>query len=1038
MKPIQFASFIVTLAFAASAHADDTKPTAEQLAFFENKIRPLLADNCLECHTAAKRKTKGGLSMDNREDMRRGGENGAILNPGNPNDSTIIAAVEWRGDTQMPPKKHLSAEQISALKTWIAMGAPDPREKDASAIHAAPDHWSFKPITAAPVLPPVKDNSWVKTPIDAFVLAKLEEKNMQPSALPNTGTPDEVRKKKEALLRRAYFDLIGLPPSPEQIRAFVADASPRAFEKVVDELLKNPHYGERWARHWMDTARYSDTGGVPERGFDQRFPYAWGYRDWLIKVLNVDMPYDQFILHQLAADQIASKPDMNWAALAFITIGQSSSNPDEIINERIDSVGRGLLGLTLACARCHDHKFDPVTQADYYALHGVFRSTTQPTEGPVIWGGNTASREFQTYEGKLRELQDHAWAAYLHIAKRENARMSANASKYFQWAIATSKKFESDADRKALEALKVKLGLAGDDTYWLRGEFAPNFKFNGRDPIFGPFVALAESSAAGNRKYFDEIVSGKRKGYNPVVLGFFKKQKTLPADVEGTAELFARFWQETVAPIAGKPVDPKCEDFVAEIKTGGGMTTKIWELREKVVGHRHLPLMELAVYPYRLIAPELPMRGNTHCEPGDSIELKLLEECRGHDARGSELETVGRVNGINMFKLTNPARPMRAMVVEDLPQPLDSPIYPRGNRPLSGDPAANRLVPRRYLEAFSPGGAKPFTHGSGRLELAQAIASKSNPLTARVAVNRAWMQLFGEGLIRTPDDLGSRAGAPSHPELLDYLAWWFMQDMPGKRAWTMKPLHKLIMLSAAYQQSALTPHLAEYQKLDPGNFLLWRANIRRLDFEAFRDSMLTMAGALDTSRYGPPVNLVSEPYSHRRSIYGYIDRANVPELLTQFDFANPTEPNTRRTSTIVPQQSLFLMNSPFTIGIVRRIMERAEVKAALASKRDDAVIRAVYQVVFQRTPNALEQAKAATFLRIETTRQSDFEKQQRTLLAKAEQRAKELLDKEKHASDIAAKAAVTNEGTLVERTALTPWETLVQALLFSNEAAYLN
>ena len=1023
---------------AAVTMAEERKPTAEQLAFFENKVRPLLAEHCLECHSAAKGKTKGGLNMDNREDMRRGGESGVVLKPGDPDGSPIIAAVEWRGDTQMPPKKHLTAEQIVALKQWIAMGAPDPREKNMSAVRPVLDHWSFKPVTSAPAAPVVKDRSWVKNAIDPFVLAKLEAKNMQPAAQPETGTPDEVRRKKEALLRRAYFDLIGLPPSPEQIRAFVADASPRAFEKVVEELLKNPHYGERWARHWMDTARYSDTGGVPERGFDQRFPYAWGYRDWLIKALNDDMPYDQFILHQLAADQIATKPNPNWAALAFITIGQSSSNPDEIINERIDSVGRGFLGLTLACARCHDHKFDPVTQADYYALHGVFRSTMQPTEGPVIWGGDTKSRGYQAYESKLRELQDHAWAAYLHIAKRENARMRANAAKYFQWAIAVSKKVETDADRKALEALKVKLGLAGDDTYWLRGEFAPNFKFNGRDPIFGPFVALAESSAAGNRKYFDEIMSGKRTGYNAVVLDFFKKQKTLPTNVEGTAELFARFWQETVAPIAGKPVDPKCEDFVAEIKTGGGMTTKIWELREKVVGHRELPLMELAVYPYRLIAPALPMRGNTHCEPGDSIELKLLEECRGHDARGSELETVSRVNGINMFKLTNPARPMRAMVVEDSPQPTDSPIYPRGNRPLSSDPAWKKLVPRRYLEAFSPGGAKPFTHGSGRLELAQAIASKSNPLTARVAVNRAWMQLFGEGLIRTPDDLGSRAGAPSHPELLDYLAWWFMQDLPRKPAWSVKSLHKLIMLSAAYQQSALTPHLAEYQKLDPGNFLLWRANIRRLDFEAFRDSMLTMAGALDASLYGPPVNLVSEPYSHRRSLYGYIDRANVPELLMQFDFANPTEPNTRRTSTIVPQQSLFLMNSPFTIGIVRRIMARSEVKTALAAKRDDDVVRAVYQVVFQRTPNALELTKAAKFLQLETARQSDFESQQRTLLAQAEERAKELLAKEEKSKQVAAKAAVLNEGELVTRTALTPWETLVQALLFSNEAVYLN
>ena len=1033
MKPIQFASFIVTLAFAASAHADDTKPTAEQLAFFENKIRPLLADNCLECHSAAKRKTKGGLRMDNREDMRRGGENGTILVPGNPADSAIIAAVEWRGDTQMPPKKHLSAEQISALKTWIAMGAPDPREKDASAIHAAPDHWSFKPITAAPVLPPVKDNSWVKTPIDAFVLAKLEEKNMQPSALPNTGTPDEVRKKKEALLRRAYFDLIGLPPSPEQIRAFFADASPNAFEKVIDSLLKNPHYGERWARHWMDTARYSDTGGVPERGFDQRFPYAWGYRDWLIHVTNDDMPYDQFLMQQIAADQLTPKPDKNWAALAFITVGQSSSNPDEIINERIDTIGRGCLGLTLACARCHDHKFDPVTQADYYALHGVFRSTTQPAEGPII-GGSADAKEFQAHQVKLRELQDQAWAAYLHIAKRENARMRSKAAAYFRWGIARIKNVETDDERKALEALKVELKLEGDDTYWLRGEFAPNFKFNGRDPIFGPFVALGE----GNHKYFDEIISGKRAGYNPIVLAFFKSQKTLPRDAEETAQLFERFWSESIAPVAGKPVDPKCADFVSEIKTGGGMTTKIWELREKIVGHPDLPLMELAVYPWRLIAPELPMRAPTHCKPDDSIELKLLEECRGHDFRGSELETAGRVNGINMFKLTSPAGPMRAMVVEDLPQPVDSPIYPRGNKPLSGDPAAKRLVPRRYIEALSPGGAKPFVHGSGRLELAQTIASKSNPLTARVAVNRVWLHHFGEGLIRTPDDLGSRAGTPSHPELLDYLAWWFMQDMRGKPAWSMKGLHKLIMLSSAYQQSALSTHLAEYQKIDPGNFLLWRANIRRLDFEAFRDSLLTMAGVLDTSLYGPPVNLVSEPYSHRRSIYGYIDRANVPELLTQFDFANPTEPNTRRTSTIVPQQSLFLMNSPFTIGIVRRIMDRAEVKTALATHRQDDVVRAVYQVVLQRTPTQIEFEKAGTFLKIETTRQADYEKQQRTLLAKAQQRAEEILQTEKSKNSVAARAAVVNAGDLVERTALTPWETLVQALLFSNEAAYLN
>jgi hypothetical protein len=283
----------------------------------------------------------------------------------------------------------------------------------------------------------------------------------------------------------------------------------------------------------------------------------------------------------------------------------------------------------------------------------------------------------------------------------------------------------------------------------------------------------------------------------------------------------------------------------------------------------------------------------------------------------------------------------------------------------------------------------------------------------------------------------SRAGDPSHPELLDYLAWWFMQDAPDKPAWSMKGLHRLIMLSSTYQQSALNSHLAEYQQLDPGNFLLWRANIRRLDFEAFRDALLSMSGSLDRSLYGPPVNLVSEPYSARRSIYGYIDRANVPELLVQFDFANPNEPNTRRNSTIVPQQGLFLMNSPFTIEIVRRIMDRADVQAALASQQESEVIRALYRVVLQRTPSDVELKKAAEFVQVEAARQSAIEGEQRVQLAKAKARAEEILKKDQSAQAVRARAAIINEGDLVDRSVLTPWESFVQALLFCNEVAYL-
>ena len=1030
-------AFVVVIAVVAATHAafvraDDAGPTAAQVQFFENRIRPILAEQCLGCHSAANRKTRGGLSMDSRDDLLRGGDRGPAIAPGDPRGSLLVAAVEHRGDVQMPPDGQLTREQVAALKLWVTMGAPDPRTGSAAPRAPAAEHRAFKPITVRPTPPDVRNTAWVRTPVDRFVLAALEAQNMEPAALPDSGPAIERRRKKEALLRRAYFDLIGLPPAPQQIRDFVADESPKAFEKVIDDLLANPHYGERWARHWMDTARYSDTGGIPERGFDQRFPYAWGYRDWLVRAFNDDMPYDQFVVHQLAADQVTDKPDSNWASLAFLTMGQASSNVNDTINERIDVIGRGLLGLTIACARCHEHKFDPVTQADYYALHGVFRSTRQPSEGPVISGGDADAQA--AYLARLRELQDHAWAVYLHIAKRENARMRSKAAAYFEYTTVRAKGFATEEEKQAVEKLAERLQIVGDDGYWLRGEFAPNFKFNGRDPILGPFVALGE----GNTKYFGEIMTGVRTGYNPIVIEFLERQKNLPSDLAGTAKLFARFWEETVAPIAGTPVDPKCTDFVAEIETGGGVTTKIWNLREKVVGHRDLPLMELAVFPWRLIAPELPLRGSTHLAPGDSLELKLLAECRGHDARGSELETVGRVNGINMFKLTNPGGPMRAMMIEDLPTPIDSPVFPRGNPPPGNDPAAKKLVPRRFLEAFSPGGPKPFTHGSGRLELARAIASRDNPLTARVLVNRVWMYHFGEGLVRTPDDLGTNAGDASHPDLLDFLAWWFMEDMRGKPAWSIKSLHKLIMLSGVYQQSSTTPHLAEYQKLDPANVLLWRANIRRLDFDAFRDSLLSMSGDLDPTLYGPPVNLVGEPCSHRRSLYGYIDRANVPDLLMQFDFANPIEPNTRRTTTIVPQQSLFLMNSPFVIGVVRRIVQRSEVRQALETGHVDTGVRAVYQVVFQRTPTSGELAKARRFLEIEAMRQHAVEEEQRTVLAKARKRAEELLAAEQARTNVAARAAVLNEGDLEDRVPLTPWETFVQTLLFCNEAAYLN
>jgi hypothetical protein len=396
---------------------------------------------------------------------------------------------------------------------------------------------------------------------------------------------------------------------------------------------------------------------------------------------------------------------------------------------------------------------------------------------------------------------------------------------------------------------------------------------------------------------------------------------------------------------------------------------------------------------------------------------------------------------INKFKMGFKGGPVRAMVVEDLPRAKDSPLFVRGNPPKGGEEI--RIVPRRFIEVLSgSGGATPFKLGSGRLELAEAIASTDNPLTARVLVNRVWMYHFGEGLVRTPDDLGNQAGMPSHPELLEFLASWFMEDFGvEKPAWSLKGLHKAIMLSKAYRQSSNTAFRTasvDYQKMDPSNSMLWHANVRRLDFESFRDSLLSMAGTLDRKEIGgPSVNITEEPYSFRRSVYGYIDRASMPELLMQFDMANPDQPNTKRTSTIVPQQALFLMNSPFVSGVVQRIVSRPEVIQAVKGERStEAGISAVFRIVLQRLPTAAERKLATTFLVKESKKQAEMKAQSVKLNKEGAMLAERKLQAARNnGSDT---KAIVNEGNLVERAAFSPWETLVQSLLFCNEAVYVN
>ena len=991
-KPTRLSLCAVPLAFfamGALAHAAVSAAIApEQKEFFENKIRPILANSCLECHSAEKGKVKGGLNMDSRESVLKGGETGPAMEPGNAAKSLLIKAVTWEDDLQMPPKKKLTSEEIAALKEWITMGAPDPREASKVVLKDKKSHWAFQPI-ARPTPPPVKNSAWVVNSIDKFVLAKLEEKQMLPAAQAD----------KEALLRRAYFDLIGLPPSPRDIEAFRQDSSPDAFAKVVDRLLNDPAYGERWARHWMDTARYSDTTGVVgnDRFNDFRYAYAYSYRDWLIHSLNADMPYDQFILNQLAADKMKNNEKENLAALGFLTVGQRFNMKDDIINDRIDVIGRGLLGLTIACARCHDHKFDPVTAADYYALRGVFDSITEPKEGPIV-AGDENSKSYKEFTKKLAEMEQHAYDTFYKVQRQISDDARKNAEKYFEVAFYSRRDATPEEKKIGIELVeKGKVNAREVDEL---------VKFNPNNPIVGPFVKFA--TLKDDRA---KILSQLGSRANPLVIEFLKKQPALPSSPHDVAVLFGKFMLEQ---------EPKVASLYAEMSDPSKDISK----------SPNRAAMEIATYPLGVVgASEL------------TLDRLRQEGLRWGLRLGGKLEGPSGLAKINEFKLTARGGPVRAMVVEDLPKPKDSPLFIRGNAPKQGEDA--RIIPRRFIEVLSPNqAATPFKEGSGRFELAQAIASKSNPLTARVLVNRVWMYHFGEGLVRTPDDLGNQAGTPSHPELLDYLSTWFMEDYgPTKRGWSLKSLHKAIMLSKTYQQSSNTSFRTadmDYVKMDPSNSLLWHYNVRRLDFESFRDSLLTMAGTLDRGTIGgPSVNITQEPFSMRRAVYGYVDRSNMSDLLMQFDMSNPDQPNTKRTSTIVPQQALFLMNSPFIAEIVQNVVKRPEVVEAVARNHDTtAGIVAIFRIVLQRTPTQIEKEMAMKFLVTENKFQSAVKSETAQTTAAAAKLAEAAFKRAQNNNG--AKKAILNEGELVQRVTFSPWEALVQAIMFSNEAAYVN
>jgi cytochrome c553 len=1023
-------------ALCGSARAAETATLAPQLTpdqtqFFEGKIRPLLTANCYKCHSAEQGKAKGGLTLDTREGLLKGGENGPILIPGDPAKSKLITAVTYNDpDLQMPPKgEKLSEKEIADLTAWIKMGAPDPRVTSAGGPKLtglndkARAHWAYQPVKN-PEVPAVQNKPWPRTPIDNFILAKLEESAMKPSP----------QASKETLLRRATFDLIGLAPTPEELRAFIQDQSPSAFEKVVDRLLASPHYGERWGRYWLDSARYSDTSGNEKNNAkeDYRYAYAWTYRDWVINAFNKDLPYDQFIKLQIAADQmIADKssgntnaepktgtgtisspapssilhppsssspsslnpepqtlnPSSNLAALGFLTVGKRFPNPNDTIDERIDALGKSTMALTVACARCHDHKFDPIPTADYYSLHGIFASTVEPADKPMI-GQAPTGPEYQDFQQKLAQLEQKNRDIYCNYVETKSAEFRAKAGTYLLTSLyyrknnteAIKKRNELIASSKLDRDLYQNLRIVRPDS----AVFFPLMRFS---------LFQDDKFAEQAKKLLDQIATGKigPRSINPLVVAAFKDVEPDSLNsIQDVVEIYGKLFTS---------IDVKAKEYQRACRTATaprieGFDPDLVELIDTPAEAIPSPLLDSERL--KQAAGQLPQQNN------NAYQRFLFAD-------------------INELQLTHPGAPARAMVVTD-GQSRNSPIFIRGE-------AQNRgpIVPHRFLEILAGPNRQPFKGGSGRLDLANAIASKDNPLTARVMINRIWMHHFGEGFVRTADDMGVQSEPPSHPELIDYLATRFMNE-----GWSIKKVHKLIMMSAAYQQSSDTN--PAFAQKDPGNRLLWRANLRRLDFEAVRDTMLQFTGKLDPTIGGKPVNLTDEPYSNRRSVYGYIDRGNVPELMQQFDFADPDMANSKRTTTIVPQQALFFMNSPMSVDVARKVTSRPEF---LATTDDASRVRAIYQVLFQRPPRPEEIRFAADFYNAKVTASPQLASARTTPADKQLQR-KLNKPQPKVLGKRGGKQTIQNEGDFVERRPLTVWEEYAQALLFTNEIAYVN
>jgi len=877
--------------------------------FFEKEIRPLLDKHCYKCHSTEAKKLKGGLLLDSRQGWAAGGDSGPVIVPGDVEGSLLLRAVSYEdGDLQMPPKYRLADQERAALNRWVEDGAADPRDQQAEVkpkgldLANGREFWSFRPVAkpAVPKVNPAHGQVEKLGAIDCFILSRLSKEGIERVDLARP----------ETLLRRLYFDLIGLPPTPEQVAGFLTDSTPKAYERLVDRLLGSPQFGETWGRHWLDVARFAESSGG---GRSLMFKDAWRFRDYVINAFNDDKPFDQFIREQLAGDLMprGTRKQQNdrYVATGFLALGPHNYELQdkellrmEVVDEQIETVGRAFLGMTLGCARCHDHKFDPVPTDDYYALAGIFRSTQSLVPGNV---SSWVARELEPGPTLKKAIEQHAWET------RE-----ANA------ALKAAKK-----ELRKTEEISVKTGIIVDD---LQAE------------KIGDWI-----ESTSNKTYFgDNYIHDKGEGKG-------QKKVIFTAELEEAGEYEVRFGYT-----AGTN---RAQEAPVTIEHADGPTTIKINQREKPPINDNFKVIGRFQFNAGKAVVSVSNANTSDVVIADAVVFVPVAELKKDSVPGQRLaklrgEVDRLVKRVDALKKTKSTDLPKAMSVQDEKETGDWHVHIRGE---IRNKAA--VVPRGFLQVASKTKtiAQPAiaTGRSGRLELAEWVASSENPLTSRVMVNRIWHYLIGNGLVRTTDNFGMMGEMPSHADLLDWLAHQFVVDQ-----WSVKKMIRRIVMSRTYRLASTGESLG--WSTDPENRLIWRANRKRLTAEAIRDSILSVSGQLSMQQGGPTIRKFSqydlgyEFNTIRRSVYVPLFRNTLLELFEVFDLANPNVSTGRRSETTLPTQALYMMNSPFVIAEAKRAGEHI---AGLDAPNADRV-RLAYRLALGREPTADEAGLALEFV----------------------------------------------------------------------------